>query len=470
MDRYNQSFSPSIENRYGSVGSRLARATLGTLCTLTSVCVFSGSAQAAEKELDPIGPPGIVKIIDGLTEPVEVEIRSIDADKNPVDTPLGTIGLGLTCGGETINTTYSEPVQILSRCPKGSEASITETLPNELSNSSGVQWQYDGAKHVSVTQGTQQFIVGNRPLNVSFLNTEIIKYASHYSYVTGFFNSTASGVTADLEQADPFVSDDGHSVAELAAESSPNSQENNQEDGRDIVELGYIVSPAMYGDNEPRLFTFYWKDGLPTCYDTCGFVSVSNPEHIVPGEPVAIGETGTYKILHSNNAWGIYYNDNLIGDYPDTLWDGNFTNATLEQVFGEVESTSVNTPCSQMGDGIYGNKVGSTAVSNAYLLDESGNSFTPPEGLSVGAFPQSGWYNAGNITSSSFRFGGPGAGAAGNCKAPTTNSEEQTPVANSDSNAMDTVAQQNNAPRSNQLPTRQAAGYGRIEGCLSPEG
>jgi hypothetical protein len=131
----------------------------------------------------------------------------------------------------------------------------------------------------------------------------------------------------------------------------------------------------MYGDSKPHLFVFHWVDGEGTCYDACGFVQVSDTYY--PGDTVKSGVTGKYKINHSDGKWNIYYNNEKVGYYPDSLWDGRFKKAGYIQVFGEVAKNSKGA-CIEMGNGTLGSKSGSTKISNFNLLGTTaGESLSP---------------------------------------------------------------------------------------------
>jgi Neprosin len=216
--------------------------------------------------------------------------------------------------------------------------------------------------------------------------------AVSYLYVYGHQYATASGASVALRQARPAVSaSDDHSLAELAVQSA---------DGNQIVEVGWTVSPGLNGDTQPHLFVFHWVDRTPTCYNGCGFVQVSST--ITPGDPVAAGSTGIYRITFARNKWWVYYNKAKIGYFPASLWSGRYKQAGLIQAFGEVSAGSTS-PCTDMGNGKFGSAPESATISKFAL---TGSAASPSLGVS---WTNASLYDAGNITTTSFRFGGPGA-------------------------------------------------------------
>src|SRR5882757_6029326 len=87
-------------------------------------------------------------------------------------------------------------------------------------------------------------------------------YVDTFQFATGL-----TGAGATIFQADPALgTTDFHSLGEIAVESS---------DGLQIVEIGWNVDEGVNGDLQPHLFAFHWIDGVPTCYNACGWVQVS---------------------------------------------------------------------------------------------------------------------------------------------------------------------------------------------------
>ena len=71
------------------------------------------------------------------------------------------------------------------------------------------------------------------------------------------------GTSAYLSPATPLVPEgDFHSLAEVSAQSA---------DLQQIVEVGWTVDRLVNGDSLPRIFVFHWINGIPQCYNACGY-------------------------------------------------------------------------------------------------------------------------------------------------------------------------------------------------------
>lgn len=211
-----------------------------------------------------------------------------------------------------------------------------------------------------------------------------------FAYVGAYQYAFASGVSAQIMQAKPIASPNEHSLAEISAAST---------DQKQIAEVGWIVSPS-YGDDLPHLFVYHWIDGVGTCY-SCGFVQVSSS--IFPGDPVAVGVVGQYKINYVQGQWQVFYNNTEVGYFPSSEWNGRFTQVGLTQTFGEVALLSSSTCASQMGNASFGSQPGSAVVSGLSLI---GSSYQPHFDGYYATYPY--LYNYGFTNPRGFNFGGPG--------------------------------------------------------------
>jgi Neprosin len=134
------------------------------------------------------------------------------------------------------------------------------------------------------------------------------------------------------------------------------------------IECGWQVYPAMYGDAQPHLFTYYTADDYATtgCYNlTCGaFVQTS--ASFAPGMvvgPISVTGGPQYRMelayWHTGGRWWLYYNgtagSNAIGYYPDTLYGGGAlaAHATEIDYGGETVGTTSFPP---MGSGAFANQ------------------------------------------------------------------------------------------------------------------
>ncbi len=221
---------------------------------------------------------------------------------------------------------------------------------------------------------------------------------ANFSYAGGLQYFTADGASGNFNQPKPTLSPaDAHTLAELAVEST---------DGKQVVEVGWNVDQAVNKDTDPHLFVFHWVNGKPTCYNTCGFVQVSKT--FAPGDKVTVdsnpGATHQYAIKFFSGDWWIWYETQWIGYFPGSLWKNSFTQVDITQWFGEV-STFQPFPCSQMGDGLYGNNQSSAVINTMYFF---------VNGTSVNANEQENqtnlqYYTVGHFQPNSFTYGGPGS-------------------------------------------------------------
>ncbi|HET7529237.1 MAG TPA: neprosin family prolyl endopeptidase [Candidatus Saccharimonadales bacterium] len=238
-----------------------------------------------------------------------------------------------------------------------------------------------------------------QPYTGSLPNTVPVNSAGAYNfyYAGGRQYATATGATVTLSQAQPVVPEqvnaENHSLMELAVQSA---------DGRQIVEVGWVVDKTMNGDDLPHLFVYHWVDGQTSCYNACGFVQLSSST--VPGQTVQAGVTGSYGINYSAGSWNITYNGAGLGYFPGSLWGGSFTSLGFVQVFGEVAvSVSSTTKCIQMGNALPGTNPGSAKISNFALV----GSATPVALSPFATYPSS--YSYGFASARGLNLGGPGS-------------------------------------------------------------
>jgi hypothetical protein len=216
-----------------------------------------------------------------------------------------------------------------------------------------------------------------------------------YYYNVAYLFGTGESASGSFTQDKPYVAPtDYHSLAEIAGESA-----NEQ----NIIEIGWTVDPNVNnGDANPHLFVYHWINASSTCYNACGYVQVSKSRY--PGMKVTVTtHPYSYAVKHQNGRWYVGYQGEWIGYFPDSLWNGAFTVMGLTQWFGEVAAGS--SPCTWMGDGIFGTQRGAAAISNEQF--GAGGTSSP--------YSTSPYYAVGAISSTGFNFGGPGAGRSGSC-------------------------------------------------------
>lgn len=228
----------------------------------------------------------------------------------------------------------------------------------------------------------------------------ICYYGACYNYVAGRqYAWYATGASVELWRGQPNLDPadaNSHSLQELAVQSS---------DALQIVEIGWTVDRSLNGDNAPHLFVYHWVDGIPTCYNGCGFVQTSTA--VVPGMKLASGGFSTFRIEHVGDRWQLSLDGTMFGYFPDSLWGSSvFSQPLLLQTFGEVASTSTPT-CNQMGTGKFAESSASSAITGFTLL---GPTPTPVDLAPALLVTTPEWYDASRVEPDGFWLGGPGSG------------------------------------------------------------
>ena len=227
----------------------------------------------------------------------------------------------------------------------------------------------------------------------------ICYFGACYNYVAGRqYAWYATGAKVKLWRAGPNLDPadiNSHSLQELAVQSV---------DGLQIVEIGWTVDRDLNGDVAPHLFVFHWIDGIPTCYNGCGFVQTST--QVMPGMRLPPGGFSTFQIEHVGDRWELSLDGTMFGYFPDSLWSAAFTQPLLIQTFGEVASTTTPT-CNQMGTGMYAESPASSKIVQFTLL---GPTPTPVDLTPFFLVTTPEWYDASHVAPTGFWLGGPGAG------------------------------------------------------------
>jgi hypothetical protein len=210
-----------------------------------------------------------------------------------------------------------------------------------------------------------------------------------YLYTKGKQYSTQTSAASNLTVAAPKVgSADWHSLAEVALETADEQQ---------IVEVGWNVDQTTNGDLQTHLFVYHWTDGVQGCYNGCGFVPYGDAT-VTAGATLATGVIKPFGIQHFNGSWWIAYDSEFIGSFPDSVWNGKFTQAGLIQVFGEVAASSL-TPCTEMGNGQWGSADTSAKIGPVTYGDGSTVQLAMASTTDV--------YTVAPATARTFHYGGP---------------------------------------------------------------
>jgi hypothetical protein len=256
------------------------------------------------------------------------------------------------------------------------------------------------------------------------MNSPRVSYSSSssngYHYVTATQYTTSIGATGSYTQEKPHVApQEGHSLAELAI-LSPYYDSNGQPvKQQQIIEIGWKVeSIEVNKDMNIHLFVFHWINrGIAcltscgqTCYNACGYVQYSKTAY--PGMTVDVTQAPQkYAIMQYQGNWWIWYQDQWIGYFPDSLWSTKgitFNKISVAQWFGEVGHTPASKPHTQMGNGLFGKQPGSASITDMHLIDSSlkeSNAAAAPSYMTV---TDPNCYNYGNLAGHSFTYGGPG--------------------------------------------------------------
>jgi len=171
-------------------------------------------------------------------------------------------------------------------------------------------------------------------------------YGSCYYYASAGFATIADGAGMRLSIEKPqYVNTggSGHSLNELAVQGGSGNG--------NIVEIGWLVSTEQYGNANPHIFVFHWKNWAPTCYDACGWVQWSSAYH--PGMDLgsAVGKRVYVGYVLFQGDWWAWFDNQWMGYFPGSEWGGNFTKTSLLQWFGEVASANGIPPRTDMGTG-----------------------------------------------------------------------------------------------------------------------
>uniref|UniRef100_A0ACD5ZDW5 Uncharacterized protein n=1 Tax=Avena sativa TaxID=4498 RepID=A0ACD5ZDW5_AVESA len=190
-----------------------------------------------------------------------------------------------------------------------------------------------------------------------------------------------------------------------------------------IIQIGWEVAPARYGDSRTHLGSMWTTDGYTktSCRNAdCAFV----PEK---GAPMALGgvihpvsqpngpkQTITIKVIKDGimGDWLVYYGFNgdnpvLIGHYPKSIFTGGLANRAAGLQFGGYVWNNATT-LAPMGSGYLpkDDVVTAATMSNIQFIDQSGHPYPVPQD-SHAYMTDSNIYAANPIVNGRFFYGGP---------------------------------------------------------------
>ncbi|KAF2287507.1 hypothetical protein GH714_001032 [Hevea brasiliensis] len=199
-------------------------------------------------------------------------------------------------------------------------------------------------------------------------------------------------------------------------------------DGSDLnsIEAGWQVSPELYGDSRPRLFTYWTSDSYQAtgCYNLLCAGFVQSNSRIAIGaaiSPVSSYAGNQYDITiliwkdpKLGNWWMGFSDNTLVGYWPAELFTHLADHATMVEWGGEVVNSRANGQhtSTQMGSGHFAEDgFGKASYFRNLEIVDSDNSLSSAQAISILAENT----NCYNIKSSNnnewgtyFYYGGPG--------------------------------------------------------------
>ncbi|KAJ8497660.1 hypothetical protein OPV22_008212 [Ensete ventricosum] len=199
-------------------------------------------------------------------------------------------------------------------------------------------------------------------------------------------------------------------------------------DGADLnsIEAGWQVSPELYGDSRPRLFTYWTSDAYRAtgCYNLlcAGFIQTNNRIAIGAAiSPVSSPGSSQYDITilvwkdpKLGNWWMSFGDSMLVGYWPAELFTHLSDRATMVEWGGEVVNMRPNGEhtSTQMGSGRFaGSGFGKASYFRNLEVVDADNSLVSAQAIAtlaentkcydIRSFSNADW-------GTSFYFGGPG--------------------------------------------------------------
>ncbi|WP_441247915.1 neprosin family prolyl endopeptidase [Kitasatospora sp. McL0602] len=249
---------------------------------------------------------------------------------------------------------------------------------------------------LTATTPAQAATLAPRPPAATAGTGPVCWFGACYDYVSGRQITDTAGASVRMLQSAPEIKPgdtESHSLQELALQSA---------DRKSTVEIGWTVDLGLNGDTRPHLFVYHWVDGAESCYNGCGFVQVSRSAKA--GMTVGAGSSARFAIQNVKGDWWVFYNDQAVGYFPGSLWNGAYNRAQVVTAFGEVAHAAGAT-CEDMGDGWAADSRRSSWIDSYYLVGA-----TDSPALTVSATSPE-LYSSASPTATSFHLGGAGSGS-----------------------------------------------------------
>ncbi|XP_051201711.1 uncharacterized protein [Lolium perenne] len=170
----------------------------------------------------------------------------------------------------------------------------------------------------------------------------------------------------------------------------------HDEDGSNIIQIGWEVAPDTYGDSRTHLGSLWTTDGYrkTSCRNAeCAFLPEKDAPIALGGvietvtQPNGPKQTITIKVIKDGimGDWLVYYGFNggdpaLIGRFPKSLFTGGLANrAALIQFGGYVWTNTITPP--PMGSGYLpkDDAATSASMSNIQFIDQNGHPYPVPQ-------------------------------------------------------------------------------------------
>ena len=227
-------------------------------------------------------------------------------------------------------------------------------------------------------------------------------FGTCYYYGTAAVQREADGGGMTMDICNPTYDGSGgsgHTLDEIAVQGGTG-------DGN-IVELGWNISISQYANTNPHLFVFHWKNWEPTCYDGCGWQQWSST--YFPGMDLSalIGRHVYVGYVFWKGNWWAWFDNQWLGYFPGSEWDGEYTKNQKIQWFGEVATHNGVPAKTDMGAGLFPSNVNASTM--ATLCDVNAADWVCwfRDEQSLGAtFPA--YYDIIRFGFGQTRYGGPG--------------------------------------------------------------
>jgi Neprosin len=219
------------------------------------------------------------------------------------------------------------------------------------------------------------------------------------------------GVQAQIKTYTPAVpASNAQSLARIAGGSY---------DGTRAIDVGWLVSPQLYGDSQPHFYVATrsydpYYNHFVYCYygiHDCSWVQVSATHK--PGMKLAPESTYTFKLFYASGYWRVGLDGEVIGLIPGSY--AGFGYLGRAEWYGEVDygldaGPTPEWTCADMGTGVFGTQSGAARMGLLFVQKwDSTWSFASPTSDATNSSFYSVSLSGPSLAGYSFGYGGPGA-------------------------------------------------------------